>query len=134
MKRVLTIFCLSIATILWLAITVVPHHHHKGVFIFGSNINHSDCHNWSCEKDDNKCCDNNKCEECPFFKANNSIIKNEYNNDELKINFPSFESLYIEDTKHYIVSYDYLEIETPYYFYNSCKHSKYSTLRAPPIV
>ena len=87
MRRSVTILFLWFATLLWIATTIVPHHHHDGILVYGLNLTHIDCHEESCSnsEEEENCCNNNDCEECPFLKGNDSIITKGDDNNEEKI-------------------------------------------------
>lgn len=134
MRKRVTILFLWFATLLWIAITIVPHHHHEGIVVFGLNLNHVDCQEHSCsnsEKDN--CCNNNNCEVCPFLKGDDIIIKDGDDNDDEKIKLSFGESFYNESYKYYICN----RTSSKLYLQNSLiitTHvNKCTKLRAPPF-
>lgn len=136
MRRNLIVLCLSFATLLWVAASAIPHHHHNGTLVLGVFDDVESCHNYNCENSNNNntglCCDNG-CEECPFSDDDNSIIKKGY--DEKVYKYLSYQLLSIESDNHL---YDFILCRT--YKFNLCNKICFSSLcktqlalRAPPF-
>ena len=134
MKRIITVISIFVATLFWVAITVIPHHHHNGVLIFVSEANHSDCHHSPCNNpDDNNCCNNNNCEECPFSDEYNSFIKGSDDDNHSKA---KYNALDIYDIHNYKYSFNQEQSIDLYSYQSTIKtiyHTRNSGLRAPPF-
>lgn len=134
MKRSLSVICLFIATLFWIAITVIPHHHHNGVLIFISDSSHSDCHHSPCNDSDNdKCCNNNNCEECPFSENSDSIIKKAYDDSNSEVKFPQIDFFDIYNYKYDFISQQSIRLYYTDVIFNLSPHTQCSLLRAPPM-
>ena len=135
MKRLLTIICLFVATLFWVAITVIPHHHHNGALVFISfDTTHSDCHHTPCDNEDNdRCCNNSNCEDCPFSEKNDSIIKNGYDNDDSEVKFIHLESSDIYNYKYDFISHKSIKLYYTDDVFEITTHTQCSLLRAPPF-
>ena len=135
MRRRVTILFLWFATLLWIATTIVPHHHHDGILVFGLNLTHVDCHKDACSnsEEEGNCCNNNNCEECPFLKGNNSILTkcDDNNKEKTKISFGEY-----FDIDLFKYSFTYINGEKLFshdYTVKTILLSNETQLRAPPF-
>ena len=134
MKKIVTILFLWFATLLWIATTIVPHHHHNGTLVIGSNLSHADCQEQSCTNTDSEnCCNNNDCEECPLLKYIDFIIKKGDSNDEEKIKFIIADYASIENYRYSFLYTKSINIYSHYSVTKTISHTKYLQLRAPPF-
>lgn len=135
MKRLLTVIYLFVATLFWVVIPVIPHHHHNGALVFISfDATHSDCHHTPCDNSgDDKCCNNSNCENCPFSERNDSIIKKGYDNNDSDVKL-----ILLELSEIYNYKYDFISHKSIRLYYRddiseTYTHTQCSLLRAPPF-
>lgn len=134
MKKIVTILFLSVASIIWFATTIVPHHHHDNIIIFGSSQTHTDCNDITCNNhDDDNCCNHKNCEECPFSKSNDLIVKNNNHNSDDDIKFFEYKSFDIVDYKFDFDCATSIKFYTHSVAVKTTHHRECKGLRAPPF-